>query len=244
MSPSESQLRAALHEGEGQGLDAGLLIVHANRLRRERRRRINQVAGATLVVGVVGAGFGLLTGGGSNDQAGGSSGGSATVRQQASRAAGVGGGAYGSAKVVPAPASSANYSVAGSCPSVPDHIALPEGVTKDEASGPLLPRDAAAIHACGYPNGTRARTLVLRSAQASALAATLDAAPITPGRAVRSCTNDEPTGTVELLAVDSAGRRAKPVVITVVCPNAVATNGVATRYLTVAPAVLRDLLRQ
>jgi len=250
MSPSESQLRAALHEGEGEGLDAGLLIAHGNRLRRQRRRRINQIAVATVVVGVVGVGFTVLSGNGSNDEAGSStSGGSAALQRSSAPAGGSagGGGAHAApphrGQTAPSAAASGNYSFVGGCPSVPTHIALPTGVTQDEASGPLLPSDASAIRACGYPGGTRSQTLVLQSTRASALAATINSAPITPSRTVRICTKNQLTGTVELLAVDGAGRRSKPVVITIASPNAVATNGMATRYFAVAPPVLRNLLR-
>ena len=246
MSPSESQLRAALHEGEGQGLDAGLLIANAHRVRRERRRRINQVAGATLVVGVLGVSFTVLVHVGSSDESGG---GSALKAQSTAAAGGSQGGAGGSGQsahrryTVPSPAGAPALNPVVGCPNVPDHIALPAGVTQDEASGPLIPRDAQAIRACGYPSGTRSRSLVLQTAQASALAATINSAPITPGRGLRTCTKDERTGTVELLAVDGSGRRAKPVVVTIACPQAVATNGIATRYFTVAPALLTNLLR-
>jgi hypothetical protein len=251
MSPSEAQLRAALHEGEGQGVDAGLVIVQANRVRRERRRRVNQIAGGVVVVGAVCAGFVLVSGGGSGDQAGssmqnGSLGGGA--RQATTAAAGAGGGGGAGQSAVPAhgsagtPAPSA-FSLARTCPSVPDHIALPAGVTRDEASGPLLPVDATGIRACGYPGGARSRSVLLQQDQARSLAASVNSAPITPNRVVRTCGKDQVTGTVELLATDGTGRHAKPVVITVACPDAVATNGLATRYLPVAPQVLRRLLR-
>jgi hypothetical protein len=252
MSPSESQLRAALREGEGERLDAGLLIANANRARRERRRRINQLAGATLVVGVVGVGFTALARGGSDDQGGGSSssgGRAAALRSSAPAAGGVAGGVGGGGQSAHQPAKSAvpapggNYAPARSCPSVPTHIALPAGVTQDEASGPLLPTDAAAIRACGYPSGAQGGSVVLQATRASALAATINSAPTRPGRTLRTCAKDERTGTVELLAVDGTGRPVRPVVVTIACPQAVATNGMATRYFTVAPALLRNLLR-
>ena len=126
---------------------------------------------------------------------------------------------------------------------MPDRIALPEGVTRDDASGPLLPSDAAAIRVCAYPSGTRSRTVVLRSAAATSLASTVNAATITPAHSVRTCTKDELVGTVELLALDGRGRRAKPVLVTVACPETVATNGTATRYFAVAPKPLSNLLR-
>lgn len=249
MSPSEAQLRAALHEGEGQGLDAGLLIAHASRVRRERRRRINQAAAATLAVGVLGAGFTLLVGGGYGDQAGGG-----TSASQRTTAAGSAAGGYGPMQksprstahlraAVPSPQFGAGSAATVSCPSVPDRIGLPAGVTPDEAAGPLVPADATAIRACGYPGGTRARAALVQGRSATALAATVNSAPITSRRVLRTCTKDAPSGTVELFAVDGAGRQAKPVVVTVACPEAVATNGLATRYLPVAPKLLTDLLR-
>lgn len=64
MSPSEDELRAALHAGEGAGVDADAAIMRARATRRTRRIRFAGVAAAVLVVGGVAAGVTALSGGG------------------------------------------------------------------------------------------------------------------------------------------------------------------------------------
>jgi hypothetical protein len=73
MSPTEAELRAFLHEGEGDVPDATSAISRALRVRYERRRRLNVVLSSAAVVAVVATGLTFLftrTG----DESGGSSG--------------------------------------------------------------------------------------------------------------------------------------------------------------------------
>jgi hypothetical protein len=70
MSPSESQLRAALHHGEGEPVDAGAVIARARAARHDRRVRMASVAAAVAIVGAVGTGGGLLLSGSDNTATG------------------------------------------------------------------------------------------------------------------------------------------------------------------------------
>jgi hypothetical protein len=253
MSPSESQLRAALHEGEGDALDAGLLIAHAHRARRERRQRVNRLAGATLVVGLLGGGL-MLLGRGSNEEGGGSSaGGTALGRARSLNAAPHAATAPASAASSSADGAGGGGGLAGSppagsfaatCPPVPDRIEIPTSYAPNDAyRGALFPPGTSAIRACAYPGGALHRTVVLQAGMARAVASTVNAAAKRPTPSKRTCTENEPAGTLELLPVTDTGKRAKPVVVTVACPNAIATNGVAARYFVVAPRLLSNLLR-
>jgi hypothetical protein len=63
MSPSEFELRDALRDGEGDGIDVGALIAHAEGVRRTRRVRWASAAAAVIVVGGVATGVGVGTSG-------------------------------------------------------------------------------------------------------------------------------------------------------------------------------------
>jgi hypothetical protein len=54
MSPSESELRASLHTGEGERLDADSVLARARAAKRERRRNLVAMGGAVAAVLAVG----------------------------------------------------------------------------------------------------------------------------------------------------------------------------------------------
>ncbi|MEP6598940.1 MAG: hypothetical protein ABJB98_05765 [Actinomycetota bacterium] len=67
MSPNERQLRAALHAGEGEPLDADAVLGRARTARRQRRSTLGAVAGAVAAVLAVGVGAGLVAANGNDD---------------------------------------------------------------------------------------------------------------------------------------------------------------------------------
>jgi hypothetical protein len=85
--------------------------------------------------------------------------------------------------------------------------------------------------------------VVLQADAARAFASTVNAGAIRPTPSKRTCTDYEPAGTLELLPVTAMGKPAKPVLVTVACPNAIASNGAAVRYFVVTPKLLSNLLR-
>jgi hypothetical protein len=249
MSPSEAQLRAALHEGEGETLDAGALTAHASWVRRERRRRVYLAAGAAAAVAVIGVGIAswVGTGGRSTTSAGGDA--AAPARQVTRHAGSVPSADVRHRPAVGAPAShdAVGKRAPGECPTTAPRYLLPGGGGSGQfgASEPLFTHGVAKIVVCGYPAAATqsARRLVLTAGQATALAASLEAAPAamtTPG--IKCANVDTLGGTLDLLATDANGVASKPVVVTLGCPRNMATNGTAVRYVSELPVRLIALL--
>lgn len=250
MSPTESQLRAALHDGEGDAPDATAVISAALRIQRDRRRRLTTVGGALAAAAAVGLGSTLLlTGNGSQDKAG-----------DAYRAAGGGAAAHAPSARVAAPASrptSANTSASSSLP--PPRPAA--GVTASDAAAklrcpprieqapqpvpsgprrpgdPLFARPVSAMKVCAYPprSGASTRSVVIAEPAAARLAATLEAQPARRAPLPCPVNADFLGGTIEIRAVDARGEALVPVVITLGCRSSQATNGSAVRFVEQLP---------
>jgi hypothetical protein len=247
MSPTESQLRQALREGEGDGVDAGLLIANANRIRRERRRRINAGIGVAAVVGVLGS-FALLIGTRATQEEAG--GGSAATRSapgdQAYRATSNGGAAGGAAgrsaraSAVPSPPGAYHGTPAPSCPRTPVHVKRSGG-----SSGSLVPAGVSSISACAYrPDGTTVAGALVTQRAATEFADSLNAAPHRPARAAGPCVAPfDGRGSVQLRVYDSHGTLVGPLTVVPDCHQAKVTNGAVTRYPRHLPPPLPRLLR-
>jgi hypothetical protein len=245
MSPSESQLRAALHDGEGAGVDPDAVISHAIGVRRDRRRRINAIAGGVAVVAVIGVGASVLSSS-SNGRNGGSS---------ADSAAGGAASRNGTAAAPRRPVSSATAAgglgrapaVAGTCPTAPDHFALPGGGGSGQfgSTDPLFPASVTSIRVCGYPLLASAgtRTIVLSGAEAQSLASSINASSTKAMKRLCPANTNFVGGTLELYAVDGQGNAVDPVVVTLECVASQATNGTGVRYLVSLPDNLLSLLR-
>ncbi|HEY7009514.1 MAG TPA: hypothetical protein VH395_11275 [Jatrophihabitantaceae bacterium] len=244
MGPNEAQLRAALHEGEGESLDATALISHAVHVRRERRRRVTSIVGAAAVVAVVGLGTaGIVALGRGGDNGGGSS------ADAAGRAAGSSVGADQAGKVPvsnPAPRASSKVTDLPACPASPTEYRLQvDGGVTPGGSGPLFDRPVAAMRVCGYRDGAGPASFTLTGANAQSLASSLNAAPKVPSTSVK-CPGVTPVtggiGTIELLAIDARGAALVPVTVTVNCGPNPATNGTALRFVSNLPARVLKLI--
>lgn len=260
MSPSESQLRAALHDGEGDSPDANAVISHALRLRYERRMRFTAIAGGAAAAAVVGVGASVLiaTGGNGNDGAGGSSADKAGGRV-GSLPSGAGRSALSPAggRTLPHGASSSDagalsgndtseFAAKLRCPAVPDRFLLAGGGGTGQfgSSGPLFTATVTAMKICVYParTGATARSIVLSNPGAAQFADALEKSPAVRGDAGCPANTDFVGGTIEILGVDGRGRPLEPVVITVQCASSQATNGKAVRYVTNLPDTIVGLL--
>jgi hypothetical protein len=265
MSPNESQLRAALQQGEGDSPDATHLISHAMRVRHDRRRRITSIAGGVAAVAVIGVGLtALVTSGSNSESASSSAGGGTSVRGDAQGAA-AGSSAAGStggrrhalaprnaASAAPNPhaysaPSAARAAVAAlRCPATADRFMLPGGGGSGQfgSGDPLFPQPVSAMKVCAYPQRANAqlRTQTLRAPVAGQIATALDAAPDSKSDSTCPANTDYVGGQIEILAVDARGRPLKPVVLTLGCRSSQTTNGTAVRYVADLPAPFLRLL--
>jgi hypothetical protein len=262
VSPSESQLRAALQHGEGDAPDPSALIAHAVGVRRDRRRRITSIAGGVAVVAVIGVGLtaAITSGSGSHHAASSADKAAATHGSAAAAAGGVAESAaasMGNADAAPARSSSAAVpapyvaprrsmaaSLAGAmaalhCPATPARYMLPGGGGSGQfgSGDPLFPDSMVAMKVCTYParTGAHMTAKVYGQPEASQIAAALDAAPDTRSSTSCPANTDYVGGQIEILAVDAQGRALKPVVLTLGCVTSQATNGTAVRYVTAIP---------
>ncbi len=129
MSPSESQLRAALHDGDGAGLNPDTVISRARHTRQRRRRTIAAATGSVAGVLAVGAIVSVVTIAASNDS--GSS--AASGAQPASGAL---------------PNRSAAPGETAACSAAARPVQLPAGSAA--ASAPLFPAPVSALQICVY----------------------------------------------------------------------------------------------
>jgi hypothetical protein len=255
MSPNEFQLRAALREGEGDGVNAAEVIARAHELRQHRRVRYTSVAAIAVVVTGIGVGGGLALNASSSDQRSGSSlsrnaaGGSAAANPTtpgASQSQGSSGYSVGAGRV----------DTRASAAAVPCPAALPQLAPPASGGGdPLFAGPVAAVKICAYPqaggapvtgrDGTPVST-VLTGAQATALAASLNGA--TKSRTPSPCPLYRTADGRALVfyAVSPDGSTLPPVTATVAqnpC-NLPVTNGRAVRYNWTPPAYLGTFIAE
>ncbi|MGH8960226.1 MAG: hypothetical protein ACRDWT_03330 [Jatrophihabitantaceae bacterium] len=225
MSPSESELRSFLRDGEGEPIDPGAVIAHARAARHNRRVRLVSVAAAVVVVGAVSAGTAVLAGGNSGTPS-------------ANRHSHPGAAALATPTTTrPAPGhatSPANPTGHAPCPVVPLHLMLPGGGGTGQfgADGPLYDGAVSSMQVCGYAAasvGAQARysnVTVISGAAAEEIATSLNAA--STKQAMRNCPL-LPIRELVIYAASRSGATIKPVVVDYTC-GTTATNGTATRY--------------
>ncbi len=233
MSPSEFELRAALHDGEGGAPDADVVIAQALRVRHERRRLITSVASAAAVVAVVAVGGTLLV---------------ACRLGRVRRRGGAGGaltapGSRRDARREPQPSAAGDPAIESdrpartcgaamgvACAAQFPRLAVPGGGGTNQfgADQPLFAAPVAAMKICVYGSTSAlVQQTVLESPAASDVAAELESGKATdrPG-----CTATTGEGDLAVYAVTSAGTPLPVVTVELRCPYQ-ATNGTAVRYL-------------
>jgi hypothetical protein len=266
MSPSEFDLRAALHHGEGDGVDADHVIAHAVVLRQERRARLvrsGSIAAAVVVVAGLGIGTAVALHGGSNGTpSAGSAQSTATQRSPAQGNAAVPSNqsAPSSRGVPKAPPQGADTSQAvapsttsGQSPatvSVACPARIPSLSLAQAGSGPMFSGPVAAMVVCVYPSAVPAGKpvrLEFHGAAAATIANSIDAASKTPGHIKCPMLRaDGGTKPVVIIGVTANGSPMAPITARVgqlMCDQPI-TNGTAVRYNWVPPTVLEHELLQ
>jgi hypothetical protein len=264
MSPTEHDLRGALHDGEGDGtaaVDVDRLISAANARRAQRRVRVGGALTAAALV-VVGATAIVALRGGDSSVSGDSA---YSARSGGSSVRGAAGGAAASS-VASAPSvapgvSSANPSAAAGatavrCPASLPRPLLPGGGSPGQfgSGGALFAQPVASVVVCGY--GTRAQALdqtsppaptrlVLAGAQAQELADSLENADKNRAHVcptTHAATADE----FALYGLTATGQQLRGVTVSLTSPTcqSMITNGTAVRYAWSPPAELRSALRK
>jgi hypothetical protein len=236
VSPSESDLRAALRAGEGDSLDPDSVLSAARAARHQRRVRIASAAGAAVVVAAIGGGLGVVNLRSSGSPTAGGAAVSSSRSPSGSQRL-----LYGSGL----PASAPPAMSTPSCPATPAAYAVPGGGGTGQFGGTsaLFDQPVAAMRVCIYPSavGASARSVVLRGVDAQRVATSLNEAP-TSLRG-RMCPDLMPQNqlTFEFLAVSAAGHTLHPVTAEPGCRGR-STNGTAVRFSWSPPASMSNLL--
>jgi hypothetical protein len=255
MTWDESELRAALHEGEGQTLSPGHIMALGEARQQRRHDRIRTAAVAVVVTGLFGGGVGALTQLGGSSESGGSSnsanGGNSLSQYGGDKAAGGVAApdastadkrtAHGSKPLAPAPAAGAEGS-STPCPAHPAAVRWSADKTAN-TTAPLFPDNITSIRLCGYRgkwHGVQKLSgeSTLRGAQAQELADSVNASPA--GARAISCPPPMYSRSVVLYPLSGTTPGAA-VLLDATCGIDV-TDGQAQRLIWNPPGDLRDLL--
>lgn len=258
MSPSEFDLRGALHDGEGEGIDVEALIGHASAVQRARhakRVQLASVAALVVLAGGIGTAVALRSDSPSTSAASAASAGSAAGSTQPKAApfsvehgptgqdsvgSVNGGGAYsqnGVAAAAPA--------CAASLPAVPH----PE-LSSSSRPASMFPKPVTVILVCGYDGSGKLAHLASGtevSATFSGAAATAITHSIDTART--TATNDlcpfieHLIKTVTITGTLNADGKPQVIVAQPYCGGS-ASNGTTTRYDWTPPAQLVNLINE
>jgi hypothetical protein len=266
MSPSESDLRAALQHGDddGLGINANAIIAHGQAIRARRVRILSGAAAAVVVAaGAVGLAFARGDGGGgSSNLAGGGAksanlndsvagGASQKDAQHAPAATVPSAAASPSATSVPGPAAAQGRATT-SCPESAPHLLLPGGGGSGQfgADDALFSKPVDTLVVCVYgtapgaSSGAPAR-LTFTGQQATAIIASMENAGRTPNQTPCDPGASSTSQLLAFIGVTPAGNALDPVTATVTDPacDVQLTNGTAVRYSWSPPAILIGELR-
>ena len=236
MSPSESELRAALRAGQGEALDTERVISRAQVARRQRQVRYASVAAVTAIVAGVGVAAGIALSGGDRPALNTVAGGSAGSAAAAPRAAG-------------GVLSPSGTMAAMQCPAI-----LPVLRTAPAyAPAPLMPEPVASITVCLYAEtggpplrdrGGATITESIGGEQATTLAESLNNASTVKQGRMCPLYRTANGRTLLMTGIRADGTELPPVEASVLqnpCGQAV-TNGTAVRYDWAPPSLLTSFL--
>jgi hypothetical protein len=236
MSPTEFELRAALRDGEGDGIDPDRVILRAEEARRRQRSRVLGAASvAAVLAAVTVTGTALLGGSGGSSRIGGA---------DSSAAVGIGGRAL--------PADNAAAAPSAPCPVTFPHLSAPRPGTSGIASGQpgtraIFATPPRAVTICSYGAAgeppTRSGATTVSGAAAQQLVTSLDqASPARPQVCPQYVTAD--TRRYAFVGVAANGSRTG--VVTVLLSDnsclTTVTNGAAVRYGWRPPAAVAGIL--
>jgi hypothetical protein len=241
MAPSEFDLRAALRDGEGEGINPDNVIFAVERHRARRRAALLTAATVVALVGGGAAGISQLSGG---SEAGGSNAGDAmsALRAGAGAISGRGPqhGTERSAAGLPVPRASLPLDqklTSIACPTGAPTYSVPQAPQRRDAATPLFTNAVAAVVVCSYgttfgpTSGSTTRQpgrLTLAGGKAAALARSMEKASRDPKL---SCAAHAPArAQYAIIAVSPSGDPAGPTVSAQTGCNGVVTNGTALRF--------------
>jgi hypothetical protein len=234
VSPTDNDLRAALRDGEGDGVDADRVIIRADRARAKRRSQLLNAAAVTVLVSGLGVGGAYLLGGNDGQQKNSSSGaggaaGSASSQENRRADVAAGDSAYGQAS---AKAAAASVPCPGSLPA----YTLP--ITG--AGGALFSAPVSTVVVCSYGSTDAARgaspaapaRLVLNGKDATDLADSLEHASTTKPTGMCPNYRSADERALAIIGMTADGTRAGLVTTTLNRPACavVVSNGKSVRY--------------
>ena len=257
MSPSEFDLRAALRDGEGDGVNVEKVIAGAAADRARHRTWLLSAAAAVVVAGV-GTGSAVVWGGGSGGAPRAESAASGASRGSIPGPAGPahtttrGSVAAGPEQPAPSPTSAASVAATVACPSTYPHYLLPGGGSPGQfgSDGPLFSKPVVALVVCGYGTPQEAANLkpparpgrlVFTGKDATRLEASLENAPKTP---TPRCPAVLTMNSLAIVGVGADGRTVGTITATLPSSRCgiAATNGTAIRYGWQPPSDLAPVL--
>jgi hypothetical protein len=250
MSPTEFDLRAALHDGDDDAnLNVDRLILDARARAAQRRGRLMSGAAIAVVVATAGVGGTLLVRNGNTADSSKAAGGAAAASHGANLDKNA-----GSAALAPGSGARAAMSEAIDCPTSLPHYLLPGGGSPGQfgADQPLFSKSVSAVVVCAYGTAEKSSLsatshhparLELRGDDAKRLAASLENAPLTQAAAEPVACEPGTTGTYPLAIIGVAANGTKVATVTVSMSSCVqVTNGTAIRYGWQPPSDLRKVL--
>jgi hypothetical protein len=252
MSPTEFDLRAALHDGDDDNLNVDQLILGARARAAQRRVRVMSTAAIVIVVACAGVGGTLLVRSGSGTH-------SAASAKDADGHANSAYGAGGSALAPPAaaPRGALAEKTVGGCPAalpnLPNHRLPGGGGTRQfDTSGPLFSKPVSTVVVCAYDMSLRAASrgaqhparLVLHDGQATRLAASLENARKTRKQELCPNIRSADQRQIAVIGIGADGNRVGTVTTTLSEPacDVLVTNGTAIRYQWTPPKDLGNVL--